>query len=214
MERERERIRELHQRHQESLNGLQALEAWSCQIGLGQQESTISGSGDRPPIPTVDPESITLPLVQEDVSSKSNIIPIDLSTGDDSDISESETAAVDDDDDDEDEHLSLGDLAKAAEHVEKLLRGITMLQQTFDGNRKTRRRVHKMYQRFCHKFESGMKASQRDSLPTLNDTCNTQPLDEYVILTSNSKELDLASRETEWSKSQFSSCMKLPPVEP
>lgn len=118
--------------------------------------------------------------MQQDVTSKSNIKTVNSSAGDNSDTSESDPTAIDD----EDEHLSLEDLAKAAEHVKELLRGMTVLQQTVGGNRKTRRRVRKMYQRFCHKFESGMKASQRDSLPTQNDTNDKPPLDEYVILTS------------------------------
>jgi len=75
---------------------------------------------------------------------------------DDSESPESEGAMTDDDD----EHLSLEELAKAAKHVQKLLKRITMLQKTYDSSHQSKvhkkRRVHKIYQRFCRKWESNI----------------------------------------------------------
>jgi len=174
VEEKREWIRGLHQQHQESLKSLQALEARFCQIGIGQEESNVRQSSQLSPIPTVDfmldSKFITLPPLQKNMASKpNNNIQIDLSAVDDSDTSGSETIATDD----EDEHLSPEDLAKAAEHVKRLLRRITVLQQDFNGNRKTRRRVRKVYQRFCHKFESGINVSKTNFFPPPNDMIDT-----------------------------------------
>ncbi|RMZ69556.1 mapkkk cascade kinase regulator ste50 [Pyrenophora seminiperda CCB06] len=176
MEREREWVRELHQRHQESLKSLEALETQFRQTGFGREESTASGSSNLSPFPTtglvVNPKPLVLPPREKGMTSEPNIVTSEISNANDSESSGSESTAVDD----EEGHLSLEDLTNAAEHVKKLLRQITLLQQSFDGNRKIRRRVRKMYQRFCHKFESGLHASQTGSFSVQNKPHDSQPV--------------------------------------
>jgi len=184
VEEKREWIRGLHQQHQESLRSLQALEARFCQIGIDQEESNVRKLSKLSSTPTVDfmldPQSGALPPLQKDVAFKPNITTIDLSATEDSDTSGSETIATED----EDEHLSPEDLAKAAEHVKRLLRRITVLQQNSNGNQKTRRRVRKFYQRFCHKFESGINAPKPNFFPPPNDMIDTLLPDQRLIAES------------------------------
>jgi hypothetical protein len=157
MQEERQKIRELHQRQQDSLKSLQAIETRFCKVGLDDKE-TLQGSSASSRVPTLDlmfgPQSTTLPPVEKNQRPLNNAI---LSEDKAFDTSESDAIATDD----EGEHLSLEELAKCAKHVQKLLKRITRLQQSFDGSQKIRphrkRHVHKMYQRFRHKFESDLQ---------------------------------------------------------
>lgn len=82
------------------------------------------------------------------------------STDVESDTSDSEVTTTDD----EDEHLSLEEIATAAKHVQKLLKRITKLQHTFDTTRKSKnhkkKRVNKLYQRFCRKWEADVAVTR------------------------------------------------------
>jgi hypothetical protein len=154
---EREKIRELHQRQQDSLKSLQALENRLCKVALDDEE-TLQGSSVSSCVPTLElmlgPQSTTLPPLERNQRPSNNAT---LSGRDASDTSESDATATDD----ESEHLSLEELAKCAKHVQRLLKRITRLQQSFEGSQQIRpqrrSRVHKMYQRFRHKFESDLQ---------------------------------------------------------
>ncbi|KAH7366623.1 hypothetical protein BKA66DRAFT_573287 [Pyrenochaeta sp. MPI-SDFR-AT-0127] len=192
MEEEREKIRELHQRQQDSLKSLQALESKLCQVALDDEE-TLQGSTATSRVPTLElmfkPQPTTMPPLEKAGSKDSlKTITIDFSAGSDSEASETDATTTDD----EDERLSVEELAKCAKHVQKLLRRITLLQKGFESNQKTtqhrKKRVHKMYQRFCRNFETEIITApipppvsktpgiiQRSSEPRSNGT--VQPLD-------------------------------------
>jgi hypothetical protein len=53
MQEEREKIRELHQRQQDSLKSLQALENRFCKVGLDDEE-TLQGSSATSRVPTLE----------------------------------------------------------------------------------------------------------------------------------------------------------------
>jgi hypothetical protein len=154
---ERQKIRELHQRQQDSLKSLQALENRFCRIGLDDEE-TRQGSSASSRVPTLDlmlgPQSTTRPPLEKNQRHVNKAI---LTEEDFSDTSQSDATATDD----EGEHLSLEELAKCAKHVQRLLKHITQLQQSFQGSQQThphrKRRVNKMYQRFRYKFESDLQ---------------------------------------------------------
>jgi len=156
---EREKIRELHQRQQDSLKSLQALENRFCHIAINDEE-TLRGSSAAFRVPTLElmanAQVVKLPPLEKVPKPQPNAITIELSTPNDSDTSDSDATMSGDDNE---EQISTEELAKAADHVKKLLKRITMLQKNFDVDKKKHRKrhVHKMYQRFCRKFESGIK---------------------------------------------------------
>jgi hypothetical protein len=157
MQEEREKIRELHQRQQDSLLSLQALESRFCKVALDDEE-TLQGSSISSRVPTMElmlgTQIATLPSLEKDQRPTTNAVSLNIPADDTSDTSESDATATDD----EGEHLSIEELAKCAKHVERLLKRITRLQQSFENGQQTqqhrKRRVHKMYQRFRNKFES------------------------------------------------------------
>jgi len=159
LDEEREKIRELHQRQQDSLKSLQALENRFCHIAINDEE-TLRGSSVASRVPTLELMTsapvMELPPLEKPSKPQKDFITIDLSTADDSDTSDSDATMSGDDNE---EQISTEELAKAADHVKKLLKRITMLQKAFETNKKKHRKrhVHKMYQRFCRKFESGIK---------------------------------------------------------
>ncbi|KAG9185990.1 hypothetical protein G6011_02546 [Alternaria panax] len=167
MEEERDKIRELHQRQQDSLKSLQALENRFCNVALDDEE-TLRGSSISSRVPTLtlmaDTQAMEMPPLEKDARSKANTITIDLSGADDSNTSDSDATMTDEDD----EHISIEELSRAAKHVTKLLKRITVLQKSLDNNEKPhrKRRVHKIYQRFCRKFESGINVAPGASSPT------------------------------------------------
>ncbi|KAI4931388.1 hypothetical protein J4E85_003980 [Alternaria conjuncta] len=159
LDEEREKIRELHQRQQDSLKSLQALENRFCHIAINDEE-TLRGSSVASRVPTLELMAnapvMELPPLEKVPKLQPNTITIELSTTNDSDTSDSDATMSGDDNE---EQISTEELAKAADHVKKLLKRITMLQKSFDVDKKKHRKrhVHKMYQRFCRKFESGIK---------------------------------------------------------
>jgi hypothetical protein len=155
LEQEREKIRELHQKQQDALQGLQALESRLSKIALDDDE-TLHGSTTRSRVSSMNQATAAAVATSDATSGKSNILTIDLSTPD-SDTSDSDATATDE----EDEHLSIAELTQAAKHIQKLLKRITVLQHSFaNGNQPSsvhkKRRVHKMYQRFCRKWEESV----------------------------------------------------------
>ncbi|KAF2681412.1 hypothetical protein K458DRAFT_420584 [Lentithecium fluviatile CBS 122367] len=158
LEKERERIRELHQRQQESLKALQALENKLSNISLSDDE-TLYGSTAPSRVPTIDLMVNASNSGPRSISQEQNLTnhnPAAMSTIDDSETSESEGTITEDDG----EELSIQELAQCAGHVQKLLKRITVLQHSFEHTTPSRtypkRRVHKLYRRFCKKFESEM----------------------------------------------------------
>ena len=165
LDEEREKIRELHQRQQDSLKSLQALENRFCHIAINDEE-TLRGSSVASRVPTLELMAnapvMELPPLEKVPKLQPNTITIELSTPNDSDTSDSDATMSGDDNE---EQISTEELAKAADHVKKLLKRITMLQKSFDVDKKKHRKrhVHKIYQRFCRKFEPGIKPSTKEA---------------------------------------------------
>ncbi|KAH8634741.1 hypothetical protein IG631_10141 [Alternaria alternata] len=161
MEEERDKIRELHQRQQDSIKSLQALESRFCGVAIDDVE-TLQGSSNASRVPTLElmtkAQTLKLPPLEKDIESQTNTVTIDISATDDSNASDSDATMTDEDD----EHISREELSKAAKHVTKLLRRIIVLQKSLENNQKShqKRRVRKIYQRFCRKFESGINVTQ------------------------------------------------------
>jgi hypothetical protein len=161
MEEERDKIRELHQRQQDSIKSLQALESRFCGVAIDDVE-TFQGSSNASRVPTLElmakAQTMKLPPLEKDIESQTNTVTIDISATDDSDTSDSDATMTDEDD----EHISREELSKAAKHVTKLLRRIIVLQKSLENDQKPhqKRRVRKIYQRFCRKFESGINVTQ------------------------------------------------------
>jgi hypothetical protein len=133
LELEREKVRALHQRQQDSLSCLQVLETKLSRVSF-DNDGTVQGSE----VPSKAPTAwLTI---------------VDAATLDISETSESDTTMTDSDD----EHVSLEQLADAAKHVEKLLRRITLLQKRCENNAHGRRRVHRMYERFRVRWEASI----------------------------------------------------------
>jgi hypothetical protein len=103
-------------------------------------------------------QTMKLPPLENDIESQKNTVTIDISAIDDADTSDSDATTTDEDD----EHISREELSKAAKHVTKLLRRIIVLQKSLENDQKPhqKRRVRKIYQRFCRKFESGINVTQ------------------------------------------------------
>lgn len=177
LEEERDKIRELHQRQQDSLKSLQALENRFCHVALDDEE-TLRGSSIASRVPTLELMAnapvMELPPLEKPSKPQKDTITIDLSTASDSDTSDSDATMSGDDNE---EHISTEELAKAADHVKKLLKRITTLQKSFDVDKKKHRKrhVHKMFQRFCRKFESGIK------LPSAGDPPKFAPFIDFGL---------------------------------
>ncbi|CAN9424844.1 unnamed protein product [Alternaria alternata] len=161
IEEERDKIRELHQRQQDSIKSLQALESRFCGVAIDDEE-TLQRSSKAFRVPTLElmtnAQTMKLPPLEKDIESRTNTVTIDISATDDSDTSDSDATMTDEDD----EHISREELSKAAKHVTKLLRRIIVFQKSLENDQKLhqKRRVRKIYQRFCRKFESGINVTQ------------------------------------------------------
>jgi hypothetical protein len=113
---EREKIRELHQRQQDSLKCLQALETELDKVALDDEEA-LQGLNDPPQVPTLGLMSVpegkpsSIKYTNNQTGINFHVLALLIQN---SDISESETTVIDD----EDEHLSLEELARAAKHVQ------------------------------------------------------------------------------------------------
>ncbi len=170
MEEERVKVREWHQREQDSLKIQRAVESRFCDLTL-DDKGTLQGSRIASRVVTselmVNTQAMNLPPLEKHSKIQANTITIDLSTVDDSDTSDSNATMTDDENED---HISTEELSRAADHVKGLLKRITVLQKSLATNQKTHRKrhVHKMYQRFCRKFESGINAPQA-SFPSVHD---------------------------------------------
>ncbi|KAI4677433.1 uncharacterized protein J4E84_009118 [Alternaria hordeiaustralica] len=165
LDEERDKIRELHQRQQDSLKSLQALENRFCHIAI-DDEVTLRGSSIASRVPTLELMTsapvMKLPPLENPSKPQKDTINIELSSADDSDTSDSDATMSGDDNE---EQISTEELARAADHVKKLLKRITMLQKSFGVDKKQHRKrhVHKMYIRFCRKFEPGIKPSVKEA---------------------------------------------------
>jgi hypothetical protein len=154
LEAERQKIRELHQRQQDSLKCLQMLESKLSRVSLDDDE-TLRDSNASSRNPTVD-FMATSQVPGDTQHANDTNVNIDYTT-DDSETSESDGTITDT----EEEHLTMEDLSKCAKHAQKLLKRISSLQQSLHDTQKTsqvfrypKKRVHKLYRRFCQKFES------------------------------------------------------------
>jgi hypothetical protein len=179
MKEERDKIRELHQRQQDSIKSLQALESRFCGVAIDDEE-TLQGSSNASRVPTLElmtnAQAMKLPPLEKHIESQTNTVTIDISATDDSDTSDSDATMMDEDG----EHISREELSKAAKHVIKLLRRIIVLQKSLENNQKPhqKRRVRKIYQRFCRKFESGINVTQAMG-PSRYGSPATQSLNQY-----------------------------------
>jgi len=95
------------------------------------------------------------------------------------DTSDSEVTTTDD----EGEHLSLEEIAAAARHVQKLLKRITKLQHKFENTGKSKghkkKRVNKLYHRFCRKWEADVAAA-RPAQPILRHDREMDRLEPFI----------------------------------
>ncbi|KAF1973929.1 hypothetical protein BU23DRAFT_553908 [Bimuria novae-zelandiae CBS 107.79] len=156
---ERETIRDLHQRHQHSTKALQALES-KLADALFSDEETLHGSTASSRVPTI---NFLLHSSARGVLQDGKVSGVDTSTtqapsalADLSETSDSDDTVTDDDG----EQLTVHDVAECANHVRKLLKRITVLQQFCENShphsdgRLPRNQILKMYRRFRRKFES------------------------------------------------------------
>jgi hypothetical protein len=158
---ERERIRELHQRQQDSLKALQALETRLSTVTLSDGE-TLHDSVASSRVPTMDltvNTSFVQPGQHLQEQNAARPRPVGISTPTDvSETSGSDGTMTDD----ENEHISVDQLAQCAGHVQQLLKCITALQQSCENANATasrsypKNKVNKLYRRFCRRFESEM----------------------------------------------------------
>jgi hypothetical protein len=182
---EREKVRLLHQRQQDSLNSLQALETKLDRSSFDTGE-IVKGSklSTRKPttelmlcaLPTSSPLSGNTCHLQRD----SKLTTDDRVFSDYSEASESDATMIGHDN----EHLSLEQLANAARHVENPLRRITLLQKGCETDQKSKaHKVHKMYERFCSQWEATVTSTP--TAPLLNAKHETK--DSSLVFTSSGK---------------------------
>ncbi|KAH7410112.1 hypothetical protein DE146DRAFT_338997 [Phaeosphaeria sp. MPI-PUGE-AT-0046c] len=160
VEHEREKIREFHQRQQDSLQCLQALESKLCQISI--DDESISGSAPlpsqaaNPSLPSVCLSQIpgALGSVDDQIQCNSDLYP-SLSDSD-IDTTDSEVGATDEGG----ETLSMEELAQAEQHVLRLLKRIKGLQKSFplgkSGQVHHKKRMNRIYQRFRRHWETNL----------------------------------------------------------
>jgi hypothetical protein len=157
LEQKREKIRELHQQQQDSLKALQALESKLNEVTI-DDGGKPQGLHLPPQVPTPGPvfgvaAQDALPSNTLGPHIQSNVVMTNLPRVD-SDSSDSEAILSDE----EEEHMSLEELTKAAQHVQKMLARIELLIKssavTQDSKTCRKRRVNKIYKRFCRRWES------------------------------------------------------------
>ncbi|KAF2492949.1 hypothetical protein BU16DRAFT_529203 [Lophium mytilinum] len=148
---ERENIRALHKRHQESLENLSLLEKKLDNISLDDSE-TLRGSTNPSRTSTINliahPPLAASVSIRKITALKGNT-PDPLSDDSDDTIGGSDSGS-------DDEPITPEDLLKCTKHVQKLLRRIQSFQSLVEGAtpaRRSKRRVHKAYHRFCVKIE-------------------------------------------------------------
>ncbi|KAF2646270.1 hypothetical protein P280DRAFT_464512 [Massarina eburnea CBS 473.64] len=160
LDQERENVRELHQRQQESLHALQALERKLGHASLSDNE-TVHGSTAPSRVPTIDflvntpSRSYSMSTAKNNSWSAKSMSTLGY-LSDDLQTSGSDNTMTDD----EDEQLTSEEITRCATHVQTLLDRITFLQHSLEtASEQThaqypKHRVHKLYRRFCRKFES------------------------------------------------------------
>ncbi|KAF2133362.1 hypothetical protein P153DRAFT_353730 [Dothidotthia symphoricarpi CBS 119687] len=164
LEKECEKLRQLHECQQESLRRLQVIEGKLGEVNLDADE-TLRKLDPYSPIPIIEPSTTsTLSSPDDQLIAKYNTErPVMLYSLETSDSDDATT-------DDEGEHLTMVELSQCVEHVQKLLQRISVLQQTFEATQSTshcpKNRVYKHYRRFCRKFESEMMPTKSANPPT------------------------------------------------
>lgn len=160
---ERDTIRELHHRQQDSARALQALESKFGGPFLSDDE-TLSGSAAPSRVPTI---NFLVHSSARHVSQNGKPSLFDARTAQQAPSAladDSETPDTDDTvPDDDGELLTVHELAQCVNHVQKLLVRIANLHASCDRQphrRLPRSRVTKIYRRFCRKFESEMVVPQ------------------------------------------------------
>jgi hypothetical protein len=175
IEKEREKIRQLHQRQQESLKNLQALESKLSGVSLNENDddddSTLQGS-----VPPSRAPTVAFMLAQTDAGREGKEKEGHPKTKQDSQavMSPDEWSSSDDDTAGEDSgnevaHVSVEDLVKCTRHVQSLLKRINSLQHAFEESQpqtiRHSRKLHKLYMRFCQKFESDVLKRKVNTTP-------------------------------------------------
>ncbi|KAH7112915.1 hypothetical protein B0J11DRAFT_183648 [Dendryphion nanum] len=179
LEKERDIIRHLYERQQQSLKVLHTLESKLDRVSLDDQDTLCgSDSGIIAQVPTIN-------MMLQPSLPKSNSQPDSTLSADDSGMSESDGSISDDDA----EHLTFEDLSKCAKHVQRLLKDISTLQRSLDSSESTshprRRGVRKIYRRFCRKFESNLASNGTSALKPSLGSGTVLPLD-YLNLSQTS----------------------------
>jgi hypothetical protein len=188
---ERERIRDLHQRQEESFEAIQVLEHELYQISLSEDDPQ-QGSHAASRVPTIDLMVNTSNADPRSIYPRpgpASPRPPASSTAfpDDSDMFGSDGTPSDDDN----EHISTRELIKCAGHVQTLLSGIHALRRTLEDASSAqtfpRQKVHRLYRRFCRKFESEMAASN-------SGTTSSAALPDYAPLPKPSMDAGTTER--------------------
>lgn len=169
LEEEREKIRELHQRQQDSLQCLQVLEKGIRAINLDNDESQHTESRlpsaiptsafmihPNPPLAPNDLPELNMAVLQTKCKSKN------ITTKPDSPETSYNDSTVTDDED-EDNRLILEELTKATNHIQLFLERITELQEDIGmyGSECMEQQVRMLYRRFCRKWESNIFATSK-----------------------------------------------------
>ncbi|KAH6644270.1 hypothetical protein C7974DRAFT_407964 [Boeremia exigua] len=162
LEEQKKNIRELHQQQQDSFKILKALERKLCADDIALPRF--------PPSPRLTTAAIstavhTAPMANEQVHQ--NVLAIDLFANLGPDTSDSDAMTPDDAHSiSEASPLTLADLAACAAQVQKLLKRIVAMQEVLKSGQTVqhhhKRRMNKVYQRFCRKFEANIDVAPLD----------------------------------------------------
>ena len=193
LEREREKIRLLHQRQQDALKSLEVLESKVGGMSLKDNGESERNARDAT-IPSAELPTVFFMAAHPELGMKSEEKNSGIEEGqinvdkapmspDDLEWSASENETADEHSESEPAPISISDLAKCTQHVKILLKRINALQSSFEnsspGTSKQSRKLHKLYRRFCQKFESdGLKSSAHAiprHLPPFPPSFNGQP---------------------------------------
>jgi hypothetical protein len=166
LEQEREKIRKLHQRRQESLKSLNAFES-NIRYSNIAGEKTLQGTNVLSRDPILGLMSNALP--QEALVSKrtnnatsADILEMNLS------VVDSESSCSNEGVTEEDAtHLTLEELEKAAKHVHKLLTHITHLQRNYGATQTSKsyqkQHLNRTYRQFYRSWESDIFSARSTS---------------------------------------------------
>ncbi|XPS91691.1 hypothetical protein M3J09_001102 [Ascochyta lentis] len=168
LEEQRKHIREVHKQQQDSLRILKALEKRVCNIqlddGMVPQGFDPSARMSVIEMRPIQPMAMVVTGSKDNYQVEVNNTAMSTFAANASDTSESDLVSTDE----EGEQLTAEELAKCASNVQKLLQQITRLQSNVDnGNRRgilRKRRIHKLYRRFCHRFETDVVDRSAENL--------------------------------------------------